>query len=143
MLKLAALDAEDLAVISASMQDAVLLVGDMSFRKAAMQFALVANRFAWDAEDRRERRRTGLRFDRVLTARTQNIRTAEKDAVLSLLSISYKETDTPSGDVVLMFSGGGTIRLSVECLECQMQDLGPAWATSAIPQHELDDEQAP
>jgi hypothetical protein len=143
LLKLAALDAEDLTVISASMQDAVLLVGDMSYRKAARQFALVANRFAWDAEDKRERRRTGLHFDRVLSVKTQNIRIAEKDAVLSLLSITFKETDTPSGDVLLTFSGGGTVRLTVECLECQMQDLGPAWTAGSVPAHKLDDEQAP
>ena len=143
MLKLAALDAEDLAVISASMQDAVLLVGDMSFEKASGQFALIANRFAWDAEDRRERRRTGLHFDRVLAVRTLNIRTAHKDAVLSLLSITFNETDTPSGDVTLTFSGGGSVRLTVECLECQMQDLGPAWPAGHVPAHKLDDEQAP
>jgi hypothetical protein len=143
LLKLAALDAEDLAVISAHMQDAVLLVGDMSFRKQASQFALVANRFAWDTEEKTERRRTGLHFDRVLSVKTQNIRVADKNAVLSLLSIVFKETDTPSGDVLLTFSGGGTVRLTVECLECQMQDLGPAWTAGSIPQHNLDDEQAP
>ncbi len=143
MQKFAALDAEDLAVVSAHMQDAVLLVGDMSFRKAAKQFALVANRFAWDAEEDCQRRRTGLHFDRVLAVKTQNIRIAEKDAVLSLLSIGFKEADAPSGDVLLTFSGGGTVRLTVECLECQMQDLGPAWPAAHVPAHKLDDEKAP
>jgi hypothetical protein len=68
---------------------------------------------------------------------------AEKDAVLSLLSITFKETDTPSGDVLLTFSGGGTVRLTVECLECQMQDLGASMGGGQHSAHKLDDEQAP
>jgi hypothetical protein len=142
VLSLAALDDEDLAVISAHMQDAVLKVGDMAFTPGKKQFALVANRFAWDEADVPQRRRTGLHFDRVLSARTQNIRTREKDAVLSLLSISFRDTDTPSGEVLLTFSGGGAVLLKVECLEAQMRDLGPAWTAGSIPHHEIDDTQA-
>lgn len=133
---LAALDAEDLAVISAHMQDAVLRVGDMAYNSKRKQFALVANRFAWDAESLRERRRSGLHFDRVLAVKTLNIRTTDKDAVLSLLAVTFSELNPPSGEVLLTFSGGGTIRLDVECLECEMKDLGPAWATSNVPHHD-------
>ncbi len=136
MLRLTALDAEDLGVISAHMQDAVLLVGDMGVSAKRKQFALVANRFAWEEDGSRQRRRAGLHFDRVLTVKTQHIRAAEKAAVLSLLAISFTETDAPSGDVVLTFSGGGSIRLGVECLEAQLQDLGPAWETPNLPRHE-------
>ncbi len=121
------------------MQDAILLVGDMRFDPKRAQFALVANRFAWDAEGRRERRRTGLHFDRVREVKTRNIRTPEKDAVLSLLSITFTETDAPSGEVLLTFAGGGSARLSVECLECQMSDLGPAWETARVPRHPIDE----
>ena len=143
MLRLAALDAEDLAVISTHMQDAVLLVGDMGYDRKRQQFALVANRFAREEATLPLRRRAGLHFDRVLAVKTMNIRTGDKNAVLSLLSISFAETDAPSGEVLLTFSGGGTIRLIVECLECQMQDLGPAWSAGSIPTHKLDDGQAP
>jgi hypothetical protein len=140
MLRLTALDVEDLAVISAHMQDAVLLAGDMRYEPKRKQFVLVANRFAWDEQDKPQRRRTGLHFDRVLSARTLNINHLEKDAVLSLLSVTFAETDAPSGEVLLTFSEGATVRLAVECLECQMADLGPAWAAKAVPQHPLDDE---
>lgn len=140
MLRLAALDAEDLAVVSAHMQDAVLRVGDMVWRRRAGQFALVANRFAWDEQTRRQRRRTGLHFDRVREVRSQGIRRDDPDAVLSLLAIGFDETDPPAGEVILTFSGGGTIRLSVECLEAQMKDLGAAWDTPHAPSHPFDDE---
>ena len=136
MLQLAALDAEDLAVISAHMQDAVLLVGGMSFNQRRQQFALVANRFAWDETETRQRRRTGLHFDRVRAVKTLNIRGSEKAAVLSLLAITFSESDSPSGEVLLRFSGGGTVRLEVECIECQLKDLGSAWSTPNMPQHD-------
>ena len=142
VLRLTALDGEDLGVISAHMQDAVLLVGDMRFDGARKQFALVANRFAWDDQDTRQRRRAGLHFDRVLGVKSQNIRTADKSAVLSLLAIAFTEQDAPSGEVLLSFAGGGSIALSVECLECQMKDMGPAWPTEHVPHHNVDEETA-
>lgn len=143
MLRLAALDAEDLAIISAHMQDAVLLVGDIAFRPRAGQFALVANRFAWDAQDRRQRRRTGLHFDRVQSVSSQNIRRDDKTAVLSLLAIRFVETEGPAGEVILDFSGGGAIRLGVECLEAQLKDLGPAWEARGQPHHPVAEDGGP
>ena len=141
MLKLAALDAEDLSIISAHMQDAVLVAGDLSYLRKARKFALVANRFVWEhgrKAEHFERRRTGLHFDRVNRVTFQSIRRDDREAVLSLLSIGFEETDAPSGAIVLAFSGGGTIRLEVECIEAQLSDLGPAWATEHLPRHEVD-----
>jgi hypothetical protein len=141
MLRLAALDVEDLAVISAHMQDAVLLAGDMRYDPKRKQFVLLANRFAWDQADQPQRRRTGLHFDRVLSVKTLNMGQLEKDEVLSLLSVTFAETDAPSGEVLLTFSEGATVRMAVECLECQMADLGPAWGTQSVPSHPLDDDE--
>ena len=140
MLRLSALDVEDLAVISAHMQDAVLLAGDMTYSARRKQFALLANRFAWDEAETPQRRRTGLHFDRVLSVKALNMNHLEKDEVLSLLSVTFAETDAPSGEVLLTFSDGATLRLTVECLECQMADLGPAWAAKAVPSHPLDED---
>lgn len=140
MLRLSALDVEDLAIISAQMQDAVLLAGDMSYDPKRKQFVLLANRFAWDAPDTPQRRRTGLHFDRVLSVKTLHMGHLEKDEVLSLLSVTFLELDAPSGEVLLTFSEGATIRLVVECLECQMADLGPAWAAVAVPHHAVGEE---
>lgn len=143
MLRLAGLDAEDLGVISAHMQDAVLRVGDIAWRSPLRQFALVANRFAWDEDRQRLRRRAGLHFDRVTAVRSQGIRRDDPDAILSLLAIGFEETDPPAGEVVLTFSGGGTIRLSVECLEAQMKDLGVSWETAHTPAHPIGGGEAP
>ena len=140
MLRLTALDADDLAVISTHMQDAVLKAGDLSYLQKARKFALVVNRFVWEHGRRPEhfeRRQAGLHFDRVNKVMAQNIRRDDADAVLSLLSIGFEEGKAPSGAIVLDFSGGGSIRLEVECIEARLSDLGPAWATEHIPQHEI------
>jgi hypothetical protein len=142
MLRLTALDVEDLAVISAHMQDAVLPAGDMRYEPKRKQFVLIANRFAWDQTEEPQRRRTGLHFSRVLSVKTLNMRQLEKHEVLSLLSVTFAETDAPSGEVLLTFSEGATVRLAVECLEGQMADLGPAWAAKTVPSHPLDEEDA-
>ena len=143
MLRLSALDTEDLAIISAQMQDAVLLAGDMTYDAKRKKFVVLANRFAWDDTHTPQRRRTGLHFDRVLSVKTLNMSQLEKDEVLSLLSVTFAELDAPSGEVLLAFAEGATVRLAVECLECQMADLGPAWAAVAVPSHPLDEEDVP
>jgi Protein of unknown function (DUF2948) len=146
-LKLIALDNEDLQVLSANLQDAVLRIGDLSFSKREKRFAAVANRFDWhdaagkpQGTDRRKnnafkRRQCGLRFERVLGAKLAGIDLNDKSAVLSLLSISYTSSDDPHGIVILHFSGGGAIRLEVECIEAELRDLGAAWSTDNKPAH--------
>ena len=135
-LKLLALDSEDLDVISATTQDAVVRVGDMGFAKADHRFALLMNRFAWEEDSRtRQRKRAALHFDRVNAVKVSGIDMNAIEGVLELLAIRYTETDSPAGAVDLDFAGGGTIRLDVECLECRLQDLGAAWAAKATPEH--------
>lgn len=143
MLKLAALDAEDLAVISAQMQDAVVKASDLAFSRGRRQFALVANRYAWDETEGRQRRRSGLHFDRVTAVRSRGIAQGDDRAVLSLLAIAFEPGEGPEGEIVLTFSGGGSIRLAVECIEAQLKDLGPAWEASSTPHHEDGGGEAP
>lgn len=142
LLRLVALDAEDLAILSAHVQDAVLKIGDITRRGDAMIVAL--NRFVWEQAAigswrRREymRRRSALRFARVGRMRSTGIDRAAVDTVLELLAVRFEETDAPSGDVILDFAGGATIRLSVEVLEVALTDLGPAWSTPHAPRHVL------
>ena len=143
-LRLIALDAEDLAVLSAHLQDAVVKTGDMTWLPGQKRFALVLNRFAWEALEKGLRRkksyqrhRTGLHFDRVATVQSTGIDLAGKENVLSLLAVQFHETESPAGEIHLVFSGNGTIRLSVECLEAQLSDLGPAWSADHAPRHSV------
>ncbi len=135
-LKLLALDTEDLEVVAAATQDAVIRVGDMGFAKADQRFALLMNRFAWEEAGKvKQRKRAALHFDRVSAVKVTGIDTNARDGVLELLTIRFTEIDTPAGAVELDFAGGGTVRLTVECLEARLQDLGAAWAAKAVPAH--------
>ncbi len=142
MLKLAALDADDLQIVSAHMQDAVLKVGDMSWMPSKARFALVANRFDWPsarrgAGARPPRARPGVHFERVLAVKSRNIRQQAKDGVLSLLAITFHPgAEPPGGAIELIFSGDGAIRLEVECIEAWLEDLGMMWEASGTPTHE-------
>ncbi len=135
-LKLLALDSEDLQVISATTQDAVVRVGDMGYAKADRRFALLMNRFVWEEDGKtRIRKRAGLHFDRVDDVQVQGIDLNAIEGVLELLAITFTINNDPAGTVDLDFAGGGTIRLSVECLEARLADLGAAWAAKATPVH--------
>ena len=141
LLKLLALDEEDLKIVSAHVQDAVMKVGDLEFIPATRQFVLPMNRFAWEkeaslAQPQPERRNSMLHFDRVLSAKLAGISRGKPDEVLSLLAITFTMTDEPAGTIDLVFSGGGTIRLAVECIEARLADLGGAWGASSPPPHE-------
>jgi hypothetical protein len=138
-LKLVALDKDDLAIISTHLQDAVVNVGDIVWLRTDKRLVLGLNRFDWEAtcceSPQYQRRRTALRFERVHAVKCRNIKPADKDAVLCLLSVEFLESDAPAGTIVLTFSGGAALRLEVECLEAEIADLGPAWATARRPEH--------
>ena len=148
-LKLIVLDADDLAVISAHLQDAVLKVGDLAYLPAERRFAALGNRFDW-ADALRDggrppeyiRRCSVLRFERVLAAKVRGIDLARKDEVLSLLTIAFEPSgapEDPGGGVILQFANGGAICLEVECIEAELKDLGVVWRAKSKPQHPDDD----
>lgn len=141
-LKLIAFDAEDLAVVSAHTQDAVLKVADMAYQRQERRFVALLRRYDWAQEAtggkvRPVRRQTALRFERVLAVRYQGLDLKARGEVLSLLAIQFapKAADDPAGDVTLVFAGGGAIKLDVECIEAELRDLGPKWQARSRPRH--------
>jgi hypothetical protein len=144
-LKLIALDADDLAVLSAHLQDALIKVGDLAYLPRERRFAAVGNRFDWadaleDGTGREYvRRQAALRFDRVLGAKLQGIDLRKRDTVLCLLALGFEAGDPPAGEIVFSFADGGAIRLQVECVEAELKDLGPVWRARSMPQHPDED----
>lgn len=138
-VKFVALDRDDLEVVSAHLQDATVKVADVVWRPQEKRLVVGLNRFDWLAADgtRPELRRcrSALRFDRVTCCKCRNVDPAGKNAVLNLLAVEFSEDDAPGGAVTLIFSGGGMLRLEVECLEVELADLGPAWPTDIRPVH--------
>ncbi|MFL6690066.1 MAG: DUF2948 family protein [Alphaproteobacteria bacterium] len=143
MLTLAAQDSEDLQIISARLQDAVARLQDLSWLPQARRFAAMFNRFKWESTESKGaalRVRTGLCFENVLSAKSHNIRPDNPEAVLSLLAVTFESNgpEDPAGTVELVFSGGGTLRLNVECLECTLSDVSADWAARHRPNHPLE-----
>jgi len=126
--RLIALDADDLAVISAHVQDATVQAADIIWRQAEKRLVVGMNRPDWEQtlKGQIEPRRliAALRFDRVLSCKCRNIDLQAPDTTLELLGIEFYPSDPPGGSAVLMFGGGGALRLDVECLECELVDFG-------------------
>jgi hypothetical protein len=139
LLRLIAFDDEDLKVISANLQDALVRVGDMAYLPRSKQFAIVASRFDWvkAMDGGCERCRAGLHFERVLRAQCLGFAQKDHSVLLNLLSISFEETEAPAGVVEVIFSAGCALRLEVECLEAEMHDFGLRWKAGALPGHPL------
>jgi len=146
VLKFVALDREDLEVISAHLQDAELKVADVHWRPNERRLVLALDRFDWlaaySAQPEMRRCRSALRFERVLGCKCRHVKPTDKNTVLNLLAIEFLEADPPAGAVILTFSGGATLRVEVECLEAELADIGPSWATTICPAH-LDDADLP
>ena len=126
-LNLGALSADDLAVISSLVQDAVFPITEMTWRADQRRFALLLNRFRWEdnGRDRHgpERVQSLLVIDNVLRVASQGIDRGDKDIVLSLLTVTFDATGDEAGDVTLTLAGDGAIRLKVEALEVTMKDV--------------------
>ncbi|WP_193370097.1 DUF2948 family protein [Pelagibius marinus] len=156
-LKLRAHDPQDMDVLAALLQDALVPLGDMKYLPEEKRFVLVANRFRWHgdpAEDERpaapealpegadvafddegqppfERVNSGLCFDKVARVRYRGLKPGGDDEILSLLTI----TSDP-GSVTLIFAGEAAVRLEVEAIRCHMEDLGRPWPTRWRPHHD-------
>lgn len=141
-LKLIVQDTEDLASASAALQDAVAQLGDFHYEPKARRFTLALNRYRWEAGEtgRGERVRTALQAGGVLSAKGQRLKQNSVDAVVNLLSIGFEETEAPGGVIEFTFSGGGALRLEVECLDLVLADVSEPWRAAARPRHPEDSE---
>ena len=136
-LKLAATDAEDLEVVSARLQDAVLKLKNVSWQPRKRRFAAVVNRLQWESGGK-TRVRAGLHFDGVLKVQSHKVKLGADEAVISLLAVRFTPNDgeDPGGVIELVLAGGGAFRLTVECIDAELADMTSAWAARGKPDHE-------
>ena len=129
-LRLVAQDADDLKVLSALVQDAVLPVTEMTYDSRRRRFALMLNRFRW--EDQTQAQAVGRPFERVrsvlvvedvLAVRSQGFDRADKDLVLSLLALDFAPGEDGTGTLTLVLAGDGAVALQVEALEVRLDDV--------------------
>lgn len=129
-LNLGALDESDLTVLSSLAQDAVFPITEIRWNRGAGRLALLVNRFRW--EDVQSARRTGrppervqslLVIENVQRVATQGIDQQDRETVLSLLALTFEETEAPSGNITLTLAGDGAIRVEVEALDVRLRDV--------------------
>lgn len=143
-LYLKAEDGDDLQVIAALTQDAVLTAGDVSWRPKERQLAFLINRFRWEDASKAEARarpyervRSVLVIGGVLGVASQGVDKGDKDEVLSVLSVDWAAGEDAAGTVTLVLAGDGAVRADVECLDVTLKDVTrPYLATSGhMPTH--------
>jgi hypothetical protein len=124
-LRLIAFEVDDLQVISAMVQDAVLSAREMSWRPKQRRFAMLLNRFRWEATqpDFAERVQAVLSFEDVHSIRTQGFDRTDPDLILSLLNVTFEADTDGMGYCIVTLAGDGAIRLKVEVLEASLRDV--------------------
>lgn len=133
-LRLLAQDADDLAIISAAMQDAVAKVGDISYEPRARLLTVAFNRYCWEAKGG-VRVRSALQLGGVLKVQARKIRRGAREAVLDVLAVTFEPGDAPGGAVTISCAGGGDLRAEVECIDAVLADVSQPWPTSRAPTH--------
>ncbi|XXK31632.1 DUF2948 family protein [Rhodobacteraceae bacterium nBUS_24] len=134
-LNIGALDSEDLTVISAMVQDAVLPIGEISWQANQRRLALLINRFRWEDKTKAERQgrpvervQSLLAFDTVLSVASQGLDRSQKDLVLSVLSITMENAENGDCYLTVTLAGDGALRIRVEAVEVHLRDVTRPYA---------------
>jgi len=140
-LKLLALNDDDLKVLSAHLQDSVILVKDIIFLKKSRTFLMMVNRFMWEDIElgifrENKRIRCAVKFENVLEVKSRNISQKKKDKILELLSID-SEVKNNKKELLITFAGNNEIILIVEEINILLDDVGFPWKVKHVPKHQL------
>lgn len=121
---LRALEAADVPVISALVQDAIFPAVEMRWEKSRRRFALLLNRFRWEQQGGTpERVQAVLAVEDVLKVSSQGIDRTDPDLVFSVLALNWTPSEDGMGRLELTLAGDGAIALEVEALEITLKDV--------------------
>ena len=134
-LRLLAEDHEDLLIISAALQDAILTPGDILWESAARRLTITLRRFCWECGGTRVQ--AALQFGDVMAVKSRDMPRAP-EIPLELLAMDFLPGEAPGGRVVMMFAGGGDLRVDVECMNAVLADISERWRAKRAPRHEDD-----
>ena len=141
-LKLLGKNQEDLKVISAYLQDSVLIIKDTVFLKQNRTFVMIVNRFMWeDAEKgvfrQNKRIRSAVKFDEVIKVKSRNINQKNKNKPLECLAIKCGSIVNGTYKIKIFFAGNSIITIISEVIEVALHDLGNPWNVKHIPTHKI------
>ena len=141
-LKLLATSDDDLRVIAAHLQDAIVSVKDIANLKKNRIFLIQLNRFMWEDVEKgvfrkSKRIRTILKFDNVITVLSKNINIKDKKSFLDFLTIESNLLPDKSNEIKLIFSGDSVIKIKAEVIDVALDDQGLPWDTKTQPKHDF------
>ena len=139
-LKLLATSNDDLRVIAAHLQDAIVSVQDIASLKKNRIFLIQLNRFMWEDVEKgvfrkNKRIRTILKFENVLEVHSKNIDQFKKDKFLDFLAIESNVMPDSNYEMKMIFAGDSIIKIISEVIEVTLDDQGEAWDTKNKPKH--------
>ena len=133
---------EDLRVISAYLQDSIVVMKDMVFLKKNKSFVMMVNRFMWEDVENgflrsNKRIRSAVRFEGVIQVKSKNINQKNNNKILEYLAMKCDSDENGNKKIKIFFSGNGMIVLTSEAIDVVMNDLGKPWNVKSIPKHEI------
>ena len=139
-LKLIARTVEDLRVVSAHLQDAIVNINDIANLKKNKILLLQLNRFMWEDVEKglfrkNKRIRTILKFENVIKVKSRNINLARKDKFLDFLTIETNQMTDNNYEMKILFAGDSILKVTAEVIEVTLDDQGEAWDTKNKPKH--------
>ena len=141
-LKLLGKNQEDLKVISAYLQDSVLVIKDMVFLKQNRTFIMILNRFMWEDVEKgvfrkNKRIRSAIKFEEVIQVKSKNINQKNTKRSLECLAIKCSSTNNEEYKINIFFSGDSIITIISEAIEVILHDFGNPWNVKNIPKHNI------
>lgn len=137
-LRLLARDTEDLTILAAHLQDALLPFVSMVYEPKNATFTMLANRFCWEhppldheGEPMYHRVHAGLCFRNVEKVRHRGFQQKGTPRILNLLTLHAKNNEA----IHLIGSGNQEIRVETKNLHCHLNDLHQPWPTRKRPTH--------
>ena len=141
-LKLLGKNQEDLKIISAYLQDSILIVKDIVFLKQNKTFVMIVNRFMWEYVEKgvfrqNKRIRCAVKFEEVIKVESKNINQKNKDKPLECLAIECSSVFGEIYKINIFFAGDSIITIISEVIEVTLHDLGKPWNVKHIPAHKI------
>jgi hypothetical protein len=143
-VRLRAENPEDLAVISALIQDAVGQNSETSWQPRKHQFAMLINRFRWEDKESAEaqkrpfeRVQSTLVIDGALKVGGEGLNPTDKEQIFALLALEFTPSEDGAGTMKLILQGDGAIGMEVECIDVTLTDVSRPYVARAkhLPNH--------
>jgi hypothetical protein len=142
-LRLKAVDSDDLSVIAACLQDALVPLSEMAYQAEDHRFLAAFTRFRRECLADPEgsagltQCQSALAFDQVAAVRHHGLDSRFGAVKLELLTLFAEPGEDGLTDVTLLFAGDAAIRLRVRAIAATLEDFGEPWPAPVPPAHDL------